>query len=133
MAADQERTRRAAAEELRATERERLCALVAADPATADRLHADAFELITPGGRVLSKALYLGGSASGSLHYRVFEADSAIAVRLYGEAALLRYRSQLPMSSDGAAGARRRYWHTDGYERRAGRWRVVWSQATRIT
>ena len=120
------------AELLRATERERLRALVAADLATADRLHADDFQLINPGGGVLSKQQYLGGIASGALNYRVFEPDSAMAVRLYGEAALIRYRSRLHMSRDGAEGALRQYWHTDAYERRDGRWQVVWSQATAI-
>ena len=37
------------------------------------------------------------------------------------------------MSVDGAEGELWQYWHTDGYERRDGRWQVVWSQATRIT
>ena len=140
MASDQDRERRAGAEarrlaveeELRATERERLTALVAADVATADRLHADDFELINPGGGVVSKEQYLGGIASGYLNYRVFEADSATAVRHYGEAALIRYRSRLHMSVGGAEGELRQYWHTDGYERRDGRWQVVWCQATRI-
>ena len=141
MATDEERERpvgqevsrlAAEAELLRATERERLRALVAADLATADRLHADDFQLINPGGGVLSKQQYLGGIASGALNYRVFEPDSEIAVRLYGEAALIRYRSRLHMSRDGAEGALRQYWHTDAYERRDGRWQVVWSQATAI-
>ena len=141
MASDQDGERRtgaearrlAAEEELRATERERLNALVAADVATADRLHADDFELINPLGGVRSKEQYLGGIASGYLNYRVFEADSAIVVRLYGEAALIRYRSRIHMSLDGAEGELRRCLHTDGYERRDGRWQVVWSQATHIT
>jgi len=82
--------------------------------------------------QVLSKQQYLGGIAAGALNYRVFEPDSEIAVRLYGEAALIRYRSRLHMSRDGAEGALRQYWHTDAYERRDGRWQVVWSQATAI-
>ncbi len=52
------------------------------------------------------------GIASGALNYRVFEPDSETAVRLYGEAALIRYRSRLHMSRDGAEGALRQYWHT---------------------
>ena len=118
---------------LRATERERLRALVAADLEAANQLHADDFQLINPGGSVLSKQQYLGGIASGYLNYRVWEPDSEMAVRHYGEAALIRYRSRLHMSVDGAAGALRHYWHTDAYERRDGRWQVVWSQATAIT
>lgn len=120
------------ADHLRATERERLRALVAADLAVADRLHADDFQLINPGGGVLSKEQYLGGIASGYLNYRVWEPDSDIDVRLYDGVALIRYRSRLHMSLDGAEGALRHYWHTDAYEQRDGRWQVVWSQATAI-
>ncbi len=61
---------------IRATERERLRALVAADLSIADRLHADDFQLINPGGGVLTKAQYLGGIASGYLNYRLWEPDS---------------------------------------------------------
>ena len=55
----------AEAERLRATERERLQALVGADVARARRLHADDFQLINPLGGVLSKEQYLGGIESG--------------------------------------------------------------------
>ena len=117
---------------IRATERERLRALVAADLSIADRLHADDFQLINPGGGVLTKAQYLGGIASGYLNYRLWEPDSAIDVRLYGRGAVIRYRSCLHMSLDGAVGELRQYWHTDVYELRDGRWQAVWSQATAI-
>ena len=119
-------------EELREVERERLRALVEADLAVAHRLHADDFQLITPGGGALSKEQYLGGIASGSLNYRVWEPDGEIAVRLFDQVAHLRYRSRLHMSLNGAAGDLSQYWHTDTYEYRDGRWQVVWSQATQI-
>jgi hypothetical protein len=117
---------------IRAIERERLRALVAADISVANPLHADDFQLITPGGSLLSKERYLGGIASGYLNYRVWELDSEIDVRLYDRVALIRYRSRLHMSLDGAEGELRQYWHTDMYERRDGHWQVVWSQATAI-
>ena len=122
----------AEANHIRNTERERLRALVAADLAVAAPLHADDFQLITPGGTVLSKEQYLGGVASGHLNYRVWELDGDIMVRLYDDVALIRYRSRLHMSLAGAAGALHQFWHTDSYERRDGRWQVVWSQATLI-
>jgi Domain of unknown function (DUF4440) len=53
------------AERLRAIERERLHALITADIEAAEPLHADDFQLITPGGGALSKEEYLGGIASG--------------------------------------------------------------------
>ncbi len=117
---------------IRATERERLRSLVTRNLETANQLHADDFQLINPLGGSLSKEQYLGGIASGDIDYRVWE-PSSIEVRLYGEAALIRYQSQLEIVVQGQHVPLRNYWHTDSYERRDGRWQVVWSQATAIT
>ncbi len=124
-------TAQADAELVRATERERLRALVAADMPVVRRLHADDFQLINPSGGALSKDQYLGGIASGVLDYLVWEPDS-IAVHLYGQAAAIRYQARLEIVVQGDTVPLRRYWHTDVYERRDGRWQVVWSQATEI-
>src|SRR5512138_801197 len=120
------------AETLRATEISRLRALVDKDMETAERLHAEDFQLITPGGSALSKAEYLSGVASGALDYRVWEVDSPIDVRLFDGVVLLRYRSILQMVYHGDDLGADRFWHTDSYEWRDGRWQVVWSHATRI-
>ena len=56
---------------IRATERERLRALVDADMEVANRLHADDFQLISPGGWALSKEEYLGLIAAGDVDYLV--------------------------------------------------------------
>jgi hypothetical protein len=53
-----------------------------------------------------------------------------IEVRLYGDAAVIRYRAQLEIVVQEQEISLRGYWHTDLYERRDGRWQVVWSQAT---
>jgi len=119
------------AEILRATERERLRALVSGDVKRASQLHTDDFELINPLGGVLSKDQYLGGISSGQLRYLYWEPE-AIAVRVYGDVAVIRYRSQLEVVVQGRHIPRQRYWHTDFYERRAGQWQVVWSHATGI-
>jgi uncharacterized protein (TIGR02246 family) len=121
------------AEEVRAVERERLRALIAGDLERAGELHADDFRLITPTGAELSRERYLGEVASGELHYLVWE-PGPIEVRVYadGAAAAIRYRSELEMEAGGDPVPRRPYWHTDLYERRDGRWQVVWSHATRI-
>ncbi len=116
---------------IRATERERLRALVDADMEVARQLHADDFQLINPRGQSLSKEQYLGGIASGDLDYLVWEPES-IEVRLYDQAAVIRYQSQLEIIVQGQKVPRQRYWHTDSYENRNGRWQVVWSQATGI-
>jgi hypothetical protein len=122
----------AAAELVRATELERLRALVAVDMAVADQLHADDFQLINPRGTVLSKQEYLSRVASGAVNYQVWEFDSPVAVRLHNNVALIRYRSRLDNIVDGQALGLQRVWHTDTYEQRNGRWQAVCAQATVI-
>jgi hypothetical protein len=117
------------AERLRATERERLRALVGGDVERAGQLHTEDFQLINPLGGTLSKEQYLGGISSGQIHYLYWEPES-IAVRLYGDAAVIRYESQLEIVVQGRHIPRRRYWHTDLYERHGPQWQVVWSHAT---
>jgi hypothetical protein len=116
---------------LREAERARLQSLVAANLSVAERLHGDDYELITPGGATMSKRAYLDGIASGELDYTVFEPVSDIRVRLYGEAAILRYRVRIEINVGGAHDGGT-FWHTDTYELRDGQWQAVWSHATRI-
>lgn len=117
---------------LRETEARRLLSLVEFDMKVADALHADDFQLINPAGGVLSKQDYLGGLEAGFLDYGVFEPVSDIAVRLYADAAALRYQSEIEIHFGDGAIDQGQFWHTDLYERRDGTWQVVWSQATRI-
>ncbi len=79
----------------------------------------------------VSKAEYLASVASGEIDYRAWEIVSAIEVRLYGEAAVIRYRSRIDMAIDGDV-ATFQCWHIDTYEWREGGRQVVWSQATAI-
>ena len=116
------------AELLRATERERLRALVAGDIERAERLHTEDFQLINPLGGVVSKQQYLSGIASRQIHYLYWEPES-IAVRLYGDVAVIRYESQLEIVVQGHHIPRQRYWHTDLYERHGSQWQVAWSHA----
>jgi len=120
------------AAELRNVERQRLTGLLDADMSSCEALHAADYELITPGGATLSKQQYLGQIEDGSLDYRRFEPEGDIAVRVLGpSAAVLRYRVAIDAAFPGGHDADR-FWHTDVYQRREGRWQVVWSQATRI-
>jgi hypothetical protein len=114
---------------LRSTERERLRVLVAGDVERAAQLHTGDFQLINPLGGALSKEQYLGGIGSGQIHYLYWEPES-IAVRLYGDVAVIRYRSELEIVVKGHHIPRQRYWHTDLYERHGTQWQVVWSHAT---
>jgi hypothetical protein len=117
--------------ELDQVERRRVRALVAADIAIADDLHASDFQLITPGGESRSKAEYLGRIASGATNYQLWE-PGEISVRVRGDVGCVRYRSMMKVIVDGRERGPRRLWHTDFYERNDGRWQVVWSQATAI-
>jgi hypothetical protein len=117
---------------IRDTERERLRSLVRADMETADALHAEDYQLITPRGYALSKQEYLGRIASGGLRYRVFEPVSDIAVRGGGGVALVRYQARIGVAEDDGAESLITCWHTDCYEWRDERWQAVWSQATVI-
>jgi hypothetical protein len=119
------------AEVLRATERERLRALVAVDTATAGPLHAADYQLVTPGGSALTKSDYLGALEQGQMRYLEFEPVSPIEVRGGADSAILRYRVHIRVQ-EGPETADLVAWHTDYYERRDGRWQAVWSQATRI-
>jgi hypothetical protein len=116
---------------LRATERKRLQSLVEANLEVANQLHADDFQLINPLGGSLSKEQYLGGIASGEINYLHWEPEE-IAVRQHGEIAILRYQAQMEIIVYGQKAPLHRLWHMDAYEKRDGRWQVVWSQATEI-
>ena len=118
-------------EQLRTTEHARLKALVEADVSTARQLHADDFQLVNPGGATLTKEQYIGQIASGELDYLVWE-PGTIEVRRYGDGAVIRYQAQAQARVGKQTTPLRRFWHTDVYEKRSGRWQVVWSQATQI-
>lgn len=116
---------------VRDLERSRLRALVERDTETAESLHADDYQLVTPGGAALSKDDYVGGIAAGDLRYVIFEPTSDMDVRCYRDAAAVRYRARIELIfSDQTDSAD--VWHIDVWERRSSGWQVVWSQATRI-
>ncbi|MDP3767140.1 MAG: nuclear transport factor 2 family protein [Dehalococcoidia bacterium] len=116
---------------IRTTEHRRLAALVAGDLTTARQMHAADFQLISPFGDALSREDYLGGLAAGGFDYVLWE-PGPIAVRRHGDSAIVRYQARAVVTVRGKPGPEHRYWHTDYYERRDGRWQVVWSQATQI-
>ena len=116
---------------IREIERERLRSLVIPDLQLAERLHADDYQLITPGGATMSKREYLDAIASGQLRYRIFDPVSEVLVRVYDGAAIARYRVRIDCLFGGEPDSGE-FWHTDAYELRDAGWQVVWSQATRI-
>lgn len=116
---------------IRDTERARVAALVAGDLDVAAALHADDFQLVNPAGGILEKSEYLGAIASGQLDYLIWE-PGEMAVRQAGRQAVIRYRSEIQVTLQGRTGSRTPHWHIDFYEKRNGKWQVVWSQATEV-
>jgi len=126
-------TEKPEAEDIRAVQLERSAALLTSDMQVAESIHADDFQLITPLGALFSKAQYLGAVEAGIIRYTVMELDSPVDVRVHGDLALVRYRAQIEVEVQGQAYARAAYWFTDAYEKREGRWQILWSQGTGIT
>ena len=121
------------AEEIRAVELRRTRALVDRDLKTAREIIADDFELIPPPGGALTKDGYLAGFENGTFGYERWDYDSPIAVRVHGEAAIIRYLARLETVVNGKTMPMASLWFTNLYERRDGSWRLVWSQGTRNT
>ena len=120
------------ADRLRRIETTRLQALVDADTATARKLIAPDFQLINPGGGVSGRDDYMDLLEAGIIDYLVFEPASPIAVRLSGDSAALRYQVSFDLVVGGDTRVTHQGWITELYERRHGRWQIVWEQATAI-
>ena len=113
-------------------ERERLRALRDGDLTAVERLHADDYELITPGGGALSLQDYVGLITSGDFTYATFEPASPVRVRVHESAAVIRYQARIVVHDAAGEVDNGLFWHTDIWELREDRWQAVWSQATRI-
>ena len=111
------------AQVVRATELQRLRALLGHDLDTAQRLHADDFELINPLGETVPREAYI--DSGDAFAYTAWKPISPIRVRVHGDSAVIRYESEIELH-----GTRGHYWHTDLYEKRNGQWQIVWSQTT---
>ncbi|WP_165794610.1 nuclear transport factor 2 family protein [Kinneretia aquatilis] len=105
-------------------EAERTQALVRKDMATAERLHAPDYQLITPGGRCMDKAGYLRAVAEGRLNYRAWQIE-APQLQLSDTLVLLRYEALLSFPE-----RQLRCWHSDLYALHQGQWLALRSQAT---
>ena len=119
------------ADHLRGIETTRLQALVDADTATARKLTAPDFQLINPAGAPLSRDDFLGGVQAGVIDFLALEPRSPIAVRLSGDSASLRYQTTFDVVAGGTH-VTHDAWTTALYERRGGRWQIVWAQTTAI-
>jgi hypothetical protein len=118
-------------ERLRAIETARLQALVDGDAAAARRLTAPDFQLINPAGAPLSRDEFLGGVEAGVIDFLALDPSSPIAVRMSGDSATLRYRATFDLVVGGTH-LTHEAWTTALYERRDGRWQIVWGQTTAV-
>lgn len=119
------------ADRLRAIETARQQALVDADTATARKLTAPDFQLINPAGVPLSRDDFLGGVEAGVIDFLSLDTTSPIDVRMAGDSATLRYRTMFDLVVGGTH-LTHEGWTTALYERRHGRWQIVWGQTTAI-
>ncbi|MEO8487958.1 MAG: nuclear transport factor 2 family protein [Betaproteobacteria bacterium] len=109
-----------------ALERRRTHALVQQDMQVIEELHAPEYELVTPSGRVFTREKYIETIARESF-YAGWELGE-MNFRISADMAIVRYKARLRFPSGGELLC----WHTDTYEKRSGRWRAVWSQATEL-
>lgn len=110
----------------RALEARRTQAIVDRDMPAIERLHAPEYELVTPAGRVFSRARYLAAIAAEPFYAAWAHGD--MRVRVTPAMALLRYQATITFPSGRVVLC----WHTDSYELRGGAWQAVWSQATQL-
>lgn len=120
------------AQVLRDLELTRLQALVEADLPTLEELHAADFELVSPPGTALDRGEVLGTIENGELDFLALEPRSDIDVRLYGDGAVLTYRSRISVDVSGTGELDHEARHLVVYERDDADWLVVYEQATSI-
>jgi hypothetical protein len=119
-------------ERLRQIEQKRLQALVDADGAVAGSLIADDYQGINPIGEVLTRDVFLGAVGSGAIDFLSDEVTSPIRVRRHGNSAVLRYRHTIDIAVAGIGHLTHPAWTTALYERRKGKWQIVWEQTGAI-
>jgi hypothetical protein len=110
----------------RELEARRTQALVDRDLATIERLHAPQYELVSPAGRVYSRAAYIAAIVAEPFY--AAWSHGLIQVRRTPAMAIVRYTARITFPSGKVVEC----WHTDSYELRGDVWQAVWSQATAI-
>src|SRR4029450_3916342 len=90
----------------------------------------DDFQLINPLGGPQTRQDFLA-TIGGAIDFLTWEPVSGIEVRLYGNAAVVRFQSAFDLV---AFGERLTHlaWHTDLLERRQGPWQVARGQTTAV-
>ena len=123
-------TARSAADQVRTAERTLLRAAVDGDTRTAGALLAPGFQLIDVTGTPETRADYLA-SIGGGVDFVTIEPIEPIGVRVHGDSAVARLKLKFKVVAFGQT-VQHDGWTTDLWERRDGRWQLVWSQTTAV-
>jgi Domain of unknown function (DUF4440) len=123
-------TGRSAADQVRSAERTLLRAAVDGDTHTAGTLLAPDLQLIDVTGTAETRADYLA-SIGGGVDFVTIQPIGPISVRVHGDSAVARVELKFKVVAHGQT-VQHEGWTTDLFERRDGRWQVVWSQTTAV-
>jgi len=101
-----------------------------ADTHTAGRLLAPDLQLIDVTGTAETRADELA-TIGGGVDFVTLEPIGPISVRVHGDSAVARVKLKFKVVAQGQT-VQHEGWTTDQFERRDGRWQVVWSQTTAV-
>jgi ketosteroid isomerase-like protein len=119
-----------AADQVRTVERTLLRAAVNGDTHTAGALLAPGFQQIDVTGTPETRADYMA-NIGGGIDFVTLKPIEPIAVRVHGDSAVARVKLRFKVVAHGQT-VQHQGWTTDLFQRRDGRWKVVWSQSTAI-
>ena len=123
-------TGRSAPDQVRTAEQTLLRAMVDGNTHTAGALLAPDLQLIDPTGRAETRADDLA-DIGGGLDFVTIKPIEPIGVRVHGDTAVARLKLTFKVVAFGQT-VQHDGWTTDLWERRDGRWRLVWSQTTAV-
>jgi len=123
-------TGRSAADQVRTAERTLLRAMVDGNTDTAGALLAPDLQLIDPTGGAETRADDLA-DIGGGIDFVTVEPIEPTGVRVHGDSAVARLKLKFKVVAFGQT-VQHDGWTTDLWERRDGRWQLVWSQTTAV-
>jgi hypothetical protein len=123
-------TGRSAADQVRTAEQTLLRAMVDGTPHTAGALLAPDLQLIDPTGGAETRADDLA-DIGGGVDFVTIKPIEPISVRVHGDSAVARLKLKFKVVAFGQT-VQHDAWTTDLWERRDGRWQLVWSQTTAV-
>ena len=119
-----------AADQVRTAEQTLLRAVVDGNTHTAGALLAPDLQLIDPIGTAETRADDLA-DIGGGIDFVTIKPIEPISVRVHGDSAVARLKLKFKVVAFGQT-VKHDGWTTDLWERRGGRWQLVWSQTTAV-